>query len=128
MPSEIPLDVRQFVAEHIDSVGLLEVLLLLRAAPEKPWSAAEVGRALVTGDAAAATHLERLRGHRLAVDVDGAYRYAPPPDQQATVDTLAECFARRRHTVIGLIYGGPERSATLLADAFRVRRQEPSDG
>jgi hypothetical protein len=124
----IPADVRQFVAEHIDSVGLLDVLLLLRAAPEKQWSPSEVGRALVTSNVAAATQLERLREHRLAVEVEGAYGYAPPPDQQATVDALAECFARRRHTVIGLIYAGPERSATLLADAFRLRRQEPRDG
>jgi biotin operon repressor len=124
MPPDIPADVRQFLAEHIDSVGVLDVLLLLRAAPEKPWSAVEVGRALVTGETAAATHLERLRAHRLAVDVDGAYRYAPPLDQEATVDALAECFTRRRHTVIGLIYGGGERSATTLANAFRLRRRD----
>jgi hypothetical protein len=125
MPSDIPVDVRQFLAEHIDSVAVLDVLLLLRAAPDKLWSAAEVGRALVTGEAPAATQLERLREHRLAVDVDGRYRYAPPADHEATVDALAECFARRRHTVIGLIYGATERSAATLADAFRVRRRDP---
>jgi hypothetical protein len=125
MPSEIPTDVRQFLAEHVDSVALLDVLLLLRAAPEKLWTPADVGRALVTGDAPAAMQLERLREHRLAVDVDGAYRYAPPADQEATVDALAECFARRRHTIIGLIYGATERSAATLANAFRLRRRDP---
>jgi hypothetical protein len=125
MAAEIPSDVRHFILEHIESVSLLEVLLLLRAAPDKRWTAAEVGRALVSGETPAASQLETLRRHRLAVETDGEYRYAPPPDQQATVDALAECFARRRHTVIGIIFGAGERSATALADAFRLRRRQP---
>jgi hypothetical protein len=125
MASEIPSDVRHFILEHIDSVTLLDVLLLLRAAPHKPWTAAEVGRALVIGETPATIQLETLRRHRFAVEDHEEYRYAPPVDQEATVDALAECYARRRHTVIGIIFGATERSATALADAFRLRRRQP---
>jgi hypothetical protein len=119
---DIPEAVRRFLVEHIDSVSLLDALLLIRATPEKRWTPAELGRALVTGERLAATQLRTLRDHRLVRDEDGAFRYAPAASEGGTIDALAECYARRRHTVIGLIYGSPTRGATSLADAFRLRR------
>jgi hypothetical protein len=122
---EIPEPVRRFLAEHIDSVGLLEALLLLRAAPDKRWTAEELARALVTGERLADRQLNELHGHRLAVADGTGYRYAAGGEHARTVDDLAECYARRRHTVIGAIYGGGQtRGATSLADAFRLRKDD----
>jgi hypothetical protein len=59
----VPTSVRGFIASHIVSVAQLEVLLLLRAAADKQWTATEVARALVTQQDAAAGWLEDLR-HR----------------------------------------------------------------
>lgn len=119
-PDDIPNDVRRFIAAHLDSVSVLEVLLLLRAAPGKPWTAEEVGRALVTKPIAAEGFLRHLRDHGLASEHDGAYRYAP----HRTVDAVAECYASRRHTVIGLIFDRPDPAASALADAFRFRKED----
>ena len=125
MTPEIPDNVQRFIAQYIESVSALDVLLLLRAVPGKSWSADEVGRALVTGESAARTQLEHLRDRGIVTDRDGAFSYPPEQPHARTVDDLAECYARRRHTVIGLIYGPSTRSATSLADAFRLRGPKP---
>jgi hypothetical protein len=40
--SGVPAPVRRFIAGHIESVGQLEVLLLLRAAADKQWTTDEL--------------------------------------------------------------------------------------
>ena len=102
----------------------LEVLLLLRAAADKDWTADEVARALVTQPEAAAGWLENLADNGLARDRDGSYRYAPSSnDVDRTVDLLAESYANYRVTVISLIFARPSERVTSLADAFRIRRR-----
>ena len=123
MRADLPESVRRFVAAHIDAVSLLDVLLLLRAAPDKAWTAAETARALVSTEAIAATSLERLARDRLARRDEDGYRYAPGRDADA-VEQLADCYAKRRHTVVALIYGSDVRQATTLADAFSLRRRK----
>jgi hypothetical protein len=123
-PSDIPKPVLRFLAEHVDSVGLLDTLLLLRASPEKRWTPEELGRALVTSERLAAGQLRQLTAHGLAVEHGGAYSFDSSSPHDQTVASLAECYARRRHTVISAIYGGGTRAATSLADAFRLRRED----
>jgi hypothetical protein len=120
----VPTSVRGFIASHIVSVTQLEVLLLLRAAGDKEWTASEVARALVSQPEAAAGWLEDLRERGLASEADGAYRYSPANDElDQIVDGLAESYAKYRVAVIGLIFGRPSEGVTQLADAFRIRRK-----
>jgi hypothetical protein len=120
----VPTSVRGFIASHIVSVTQLEVLLLLRAAADKEWTASEVARALVSQPEAAAGWLEDLRQRGLATERDGAYRYSPANDElNQIVDGLAESYAKYRVAVIGLIFGRPSEGVTQLADAFRIRRK-----
>jgi hypothetical protein len=120
----VPTSVRGFIASHIVSVAQLEVLLLLRAAADKQWTATEVARALVTQQDAAAGWLEDLRHRGLASESAGRYRYSPANDDlDQIVDELAESYAKYRVAVIGLIFGRPSERVTRLADAFRIRRR-----
>jgi hypothetical protein len=120
----VPTSVRGFIASHIVSVAQLEVLLLLRAAADKQWTATEVARALVTQQDAAAGWLEDLRHRGLASERAGRYRYSPANDDlDQIVDELAESYAKYRVAVIGLIFGRPSERVTRLADAFRIRRR-----
>jgi hypothetical protein len=120
----VPAPVRRFIASHIVSVAQLEVLLLLRAAADKEWTADEVARALVTQPEAAADWLDDLLGRGLATERGGRFRYAPAGDEaERTVDALAESYAKYRVAVIGLIFGRPSEGVTRLADAFRIRRK-----
>jgi hypothetical protein len=121
----VPAGVRQFVAEHIESVAQLEVLLLLRAASDKTWTAQEVARALVTQpESAAASWLEDLAKRGLAREDAGGYRYDAPGDLEATIDGLAESYAKYRVTVVALIFAKPSDRITSFADAFRIRRED----
>lgn len=122
MATDVPEGVRRFIARHVDSISLLDVLLLLRAVPGKRWTATEVGAALVTGEQPAAGHLEQLHTSGLVSREENEFLYAPSAEDGTAVDELAECYARRRHTVIGLIANSTNRSAVSLADAFRFRR------
>lgn len=120
----VPPPVRGFIASHIVSVSQLEVLLLVRAAADKEWTASEVARALVIQPEAAAGWLEDLAGRGLAQANEGRFRYAPAnAELDEVVDALAESYASYRVAVIGLIFGRPSEGVTRLADAFRIRRR-----
>jgi predicted transcriptional regulator len=119
----VPAGVRRFIGAEIQSVEQLEVLLLLRAAPDKGWTAKEVARALVSRPESAASWLSQMRERELLSEEDGVYTYAPSsPEVATTVDELAESYSRYRVAVIGLIFSKPSERVTLFSDAFRVRR------
>jgi hypothetical protein len=121
----VPTEVRRFIAAEIDSVGQLEVLMLLRGAPDKEWTPKEVARALVTQESSATAWLERMERRSLLTVSGGGYRYAPPTDAVAkAIDGLAESYAHYRVAVIGLIFSKPSEGVTLLSEAFRIRRRK----
>jgi hypothetical protein len=119
----VPAEVRRFIAAEIESVEQLEVLLLLRGAPDKGWTAKEVARALVSQPESAADWLDRMEGRGLLHRDGDSYRYAPAdPEVAESIDGLAESYARYRVAVIGLIFSKPSERVTFFADAFRIRR------
>jgi hypothetical protein len=119
----VPTAVRRFIAAEIESVEQLEVLLLLRAAADKEWTANEVARALVTQVESARGWLERMVGAGLLSAREKSYRYSPPTKEvDETIDGLAASYANYRVTVIGLIFSKPSERVTLFSDAFRIRR------
>jgi hypothetical protein len=122
--ADVTDDARRLITEHIHSVEQLEVLLLLRAAPDKEWSAAEVARALVSQPDTAETRLADLARRRLLKRKDDTYRYAPVAKTDKAVGDLATAYATRRTTVIGLIFSKPSDAVTSFSDAFRLRRRD----
>lgn len=119
----VPTPVRRFIARHIESVEQLEVLLLLRGAADKSWTAAEAARALVIQPDSAADWLVKLSSHRLLAREGPAYRFAPSSEEaERTIDGLAESYAKYRVAVIGLIFSKPSERVTVFSDAFRLRR------
>lgn len=123
MQGALPESVVRFIAEHIDSTSQLDALLLLRAAPDKSWTAHEVGRALVTGDNAAEIHLQHLCTVGLAERAGESFTYSPGRTDR-TVDQLADAYAKRRHTVIAVIYSSDSRTVHTISEAFRLRRRK----
>ena len=127
MAERIPEDVRSFIHQHLDSVSLLEVLLLLRRDSERWWPPDDVAAALTTRTGAAEGFLRHLHGEDLLEEREGRFRYAVPEKHRAAVESLADCYARRRHAIISVIFDQPddaeESAARTLADAFRLRRR-----
>jgi hypothetical protein len=127
---QIPAEIKRFLAEDIESVRQLEVLLQLRETPSRAWTAQEVSESQRSSPAWAAQQLEDLRAKRLVDIAEGptgepAYRYHPADAALATtVDEVAGLFARRKTTVVALIFGDPGGDPVRsLADAFRIRRE-----
>ena len=93
--SHIPDDVRRFLLGAIPSVPHLEALLLVRAEPDEPWTAARLAR-------------------RLYVDENGAARL---------LRDLDAIYARHVVEVAELIQSSSDRKAQRFADAFRLRKE-----
>jgi hypothetical protein len=127
MADEIPDQIRQFIAEHFNSVEQLEALLLLRADPGRDWDAVQLSQALYTQPVAAAMRLADLKARGFLTVAESSpprYRYQPAnPDLGSRIDLLAEVYRERRVTVITLIYSRPIDPAQAFADAFRLRKE-----
>jgi hypothetical protein len=127
-------EVTNFLADYIDSVLELELLLLLRAEPGRTWTAAHLAHQLKIDPAFASAQLEKFYQHRLLAgeartdQPDPAYRYAPASTQlDATVASVAAAYATHRVSIIGLIFSKPTSTLKTFADAFRIRRDKDKD-
>lgn len=121
--SDLPEEVRAFVARTITSVEQLEVLFLLRARREL-WTPEQVSAELRTAPASAAARLADLERQSL-VCTDGCnYWYEPPAPVGAVVDAVAAAYATHRYRIIELIFAKPIDNIRVFASAFRLRKDE----
>ncbi|HEX6837213.1 MAG TPA: hypothetical protein VF334_11605 [Polyangia bacterium] len=109
MKDSLPADVERFLADHIDSVEAVNVLLLLFEQPARSWTADEVGRESRTNEYSADLNLRELNGRgllRLSPGSPPTYRADPAFAQ--VVSSLARTFRERRVAVITFIYSRPD--------------------
>ena len=119
---------RAFVAQHIDSVEQLEVLLLVRDQPARWWTAEEVATELRIAPGSAAQRMEDLRAVGLLAGSASSSRYEPrTPALADEVSTLAQMYQSHRVAIISVIFSRPSERIRSFADAFRIRRGD-SDG
>jgi hypothetical protein len=127
MADNFPADVQQFIAQHIETLAQLEILLLLRSEPQREWEPAEVARLLYTAEEMCASQLADLarRGFLSGTPAPNPrYRYQPSSEELSqSVDRLAALYAERRVAVITLIYSKPVNKVQTFADAFRLRKE-----
>jgi hypothetical protein len=128
---DLPEAVRRLIADHIDSVEQLEILLLLHQHPERSWTAESVARELRVSPLSAGDRLKDMARAAILSKVkgsEGEYRYAPEsPQMGEAVSGLATAYAERRVTVINLIFSKPVDKIRTFADAFRLRRGDDDD-
>lgn len=124
--ADIPDEVKRFLAEYIESLFQLEVLLLVEAHPQRAWTAERVDRETRIG-------LESLKGllamfekrGLLSVSNDGelSYRYQPVTKElDHAIKLLAVTYKERRVKVTSFIYSSPLDEIRGFAEAFRIRR------
>ena len=123
MSVTISPEIRRFVLTSIPSVPHLEALLLLRAAEPEVWPGARVAERLYIGEVATLKLLDELCGaHMLGRQGDG-YLYQPHSERlRATIDELADVYARHLVEITHLIHSRIDRQAQHFADAFRWRK------
>jgi hypothetical protein len=125
MNHDFPADIKQFIADNIDTVAQLELLLLLRNAPARAWSAEEAGAALYAAANVIALQLADLRSKKLlaAGPQEQTFTYQPETAELSQlVDRLAEMYRERRVAVITAVYTKPVDKIRSFADAFRLRK------
>jgi hypothetical protein len=120
MPYEA--DLPDFMRSQLGSVWALEVLLLLRRAPRRAWTAAEAVAELRAAMGLVQDVFDRFLAAGVIVeDGDLRYRYAPA---SLVIDGLCEAveeaYRQRPVATIALI-SAPADRLQQLADAFRFR-------
>jgi hypothetical protein len=123
----VPASVERFIEERIESVGLLDVLLLLHSHPQRTWTAAELSREVRSERHWAEVQLEYLRAQALLTTEQGprglAYRYGPSRRQlDGVVRQVSEAFRRQPVSVIRLIFRQPSAERLVALEAARLRR------
>jgi hypothetical protein len=128
MSDGVPIPVRDFLLAHIDSIELLEVLLLLAAQPNTAFTTVEVSDHLRTAPSSAANRLGRLRDHHLVDVLPGdRYRVRADPPLAALLAQVAEAYRDWRVKVVTLIYSKPSDVVRVFTDAF-VLKKGPKNG
>jgi hypothetical protein len=123
--------VRRFISRYLRTVEQLEVLLLVSAAPERYWSAAEAGQALAIPAEDVGVALEHLTATGL-LDVrlldDVRYRFSPTDeDRSGGVRELQSAYASQRIRVVSEIARRRSRPMVEFADAFRLHSEDSEE-
>jgi hypothetical protein len=125
----LPPEIRQFIAQQIDSLAQLEALLLMRREPNRSWRAEDLARSLYLSDEMCRGMFEEFERRRFVTSQagEGTYAYSCSDLQNdALLGTLATLYQERRVAVISEIYSNPVAKVQTFADAFRLRKEDPS--
>lgn len=116
--------VLSFVQSSIRSAWALELLLLLRRDPRRPWHAEELVRELRGSLALVTESLHSLAAAGLvATDDGGAYVYrSRSPELEELVAALVALNAQKPTTVLRTIFTSPSDKIRSFSDAFLLRR------
>ncbi|WP_170229266.1 winged helix-turn-helix domain-containing protein [Polyangium fumosum] len=123
----LPDEVARFIADHITSVEQLEILLLLRGAPDDAWTARAICEALRTSEQSVIRRLADLEASGLVASRPGSkvpvYRYAPAtPSLDEGVARLSAAYTELRYKVLDSIFSNPISDLHVYAEGFRFRK------
>ena len=124
--SEVPFELRQLIAQRLESMEQVEVLVLLARNEPRAWTAAETAAELRWPQRIAAACLDELTRGTLLRRVGsgaggGTYEYAPTAEDRESVAALVRLYETRPLMLGRLIYDRPPNVARSFADAFRIR-------
>jgi len=120
--SQIPPDVYTFILAHIDSIGAIEALLLLRRNQDQSWTPANVGKRLYISEVVAQELLNQLHEDGLVQSEDGAFRYwTLESAREDLLQRLADTYQTQLVAVTEVIHAKPRRIREF-ANAFRLRK------
>ena len=127
MTDDFPLELKQFIAQQVESLAQLEALLILREDAQTPWKSAELCRRLyISPDMCEGILVDLIRRGFAERTAEGAVQYrAPSSDADRLLVDLAAIYQERRVAVITEIYSKPVNKVQTFADAFRLRKEEP---
>src|SRR5688500_16856700 len=98
MDSDFPIELKQFIAQHVESLAQLEALLNLRQDPQKQWRSPELAQRLyITPDMCEAILMDLERRGFVSRAPDDAFRYdARDAHADKLLGDLAMIYQQRR--------------------------------
>lgn len=120
----IPEHIRTFLHATTKSVWALDLLVLMKNAPDRRWTIVQLNDRL----RASTSLVEELiagfcRQGLVVAEGGGTYRYAPANSEtQALADQLARIYAERPMAVIKEIMSAPNEKIHSFVDAFRLKK------
>jgi predicted transcriptional regulator len=127
---EISAKLKQFIFEYVDSVELIEVLLLMRNNFEKWFSATQISTELRSNPTSISKRLMRLVNIGLLEQNNDKdqFRYKPASlELKEIVSELSNEYLLRRHSIFELIFSS-SKNARQFANAFIVNKANKPDG
>ncbi|MNT57560.1 hypothetical protein D3C72_1949340 [compost metagenome] len=123
MSNDISEELRVFIRKYINSVSLLDVLLMLKRDSSRVWTPEEVSAEMRTNPYYAKTQLEELVAAKILVAISGGgYQYLADSAHGEIIDQLEHLYNSRRSTVINYIYSQPIDSIRDFANAFKIKK------
>jgi hypothetical protein len=122
--SRLPLDIKQFLIDNIDSIAHLEVLLKLFSNPEKNWNAEDLSKEMRSNISAATIQLVNLQRKGLIKSNDDlSYRYeATNAELNKQIENLVLLYHDKPVAVVSCIYEKPTDKLKGFADAFKLKK------
>lgn len=121
LPRDLSSELKQFIFEHIDSIGFLEALLLLESKPQKSWTTEALSQELRNNPASVAKYLSRLVKLKLvrntAADQDEFVYDGTSSGLGPIISELREGYKVQPHRIIELVYSSLKK-ARQFSDAF----------
>lgn len=122
--SSLPLDIKELLTDHIESVGQLEALLLFYRNPERTWNANSLSRELRNNETFAKRQIECfLQSGFIRESGEDQYIYSPNTEKlRAAINHLYEVYSEFQVAVISYIYEKPTDKLKGFADAFKLKK------
>lgn len=107
-PRELTRAAERLIAEHVDSVGALDLLLLLHGGRDRPWGVDEICRTLRCPESWVESQLAQLILLGLLSETGvGHYVYQRDRRLGPAVDEIAHVWRRDRASVTRRIFARP---------------------
>lgn len=122
--SRLPLDIKLFLTELIDSVSHLEVLLMLYNNKNREFTAENVSREMRSNSHSASNQLLQLKHKGLLATTDEkSYKYWPAtPELDEKVKSLAALYNEMPVAIVTCIYEKPTDRLKGFSDAFKFKK------
>jgi hypothetical protein len=123
--SELPLTVRAFVHQYVDSIPELEALLLTAAEPGVAWLEEPLARRLYIEVRLASHVLETLERRGFLAKRESGYHFAPrSPELDAAVRSLMDAYRRFLIPITSIVHSKTRPAFRDFSDAFRLREDK----
>jgi hypothetical protein len=123
--ASLPRAVRALLSNHVSSVGAVELLLTLRARPDRVWSEHALCEVLECPPSWAELQLRAMTAAGLVEAVADGWRFAPADaGRKQAVDALDEAYRLHSREVLRFIFTNPAHEPEAFTAARRSRPGE----